>query len=98
MAIARAVINEPDLLLADEPTGNLDPELSREIALLFAEIHRGGTTVIWASHDPSLLEEFGERILVLDQGRLVSDHELAREGEAVAVTDPEVGVSAVVGP
>ncbi|MCP4202075.1 MAG: ATP-binding cassette domain-containing protein [bacterium] len=78
VAIARAVINKPDLVLADEPTGNLDPHLSRGIMHLFAEIHREGATILLASHDPELRREFGERLLVLDEGRLITDKELAR--------------------
>ncbi len=77
VAIARALINEPALLLADEPTGNLDPERSQEIAELFAEIHRKGTTVILATHDPALRRHVGERELVLDEGALVADTGLA---------------------
>jgi cell division transport system ATP-binding protein len=71
VAIARAIINEPDLLIADEPTGNLDPELSREIIRLFAEINRKGTTVLLATHDPTLLSQVGDRVLSLDRGHLV---------------------------
>lgn len=78
VAIARAVISKPDLVLADEPTGNLDPQLSREIMQLFSEIHRQGTTIVLASHDPALRGEFGERLLVLDKGRLVADERLRR--------------------
>ena len=79
VAIARALINKPDVVLADEPTGNLDPRLSRGIMNLFSEIHRQGTTILLASHDPELRREFGERLLVLDEGRLVADEELGRE-------------------
>lgn len=78
VAIARAVITRPDLLLADEPTGNLDPELSRGIMELFSDIHREGTTIVLASHDPELRREFGQRLLVLDRGRLVKDQSLRR--------------------
>ncbi|MEM8963149.1 MAG: cell division ATP-binding protein FtsE [Acidobacteriota bacterium] len=73
VAIARALINRPDILLADEPTGNLDPGLSEEILRLLLDIHREGTTIILATHDRGLIERVGQRVLTLDQGRLVGD-------------------------
>jgi cell division transport system ATP-binding protein len=76
VAIARALVNDPEILIADEPTGNLDPDLSREIVRLFLEIHRRGTTVIFATHDRELIERVGHRSLVLARGRLVEDHRL----------------------
>jgi cell division transport system ATP-binding protein len=77
VAIARALINEPEILLADEPTGNLDPDLSREVFRVFRQINATGTTVLAATHDPGLITEFGGRVLVLDRGRLVGDQRLA---------------------
>jgi cell division transport system ATP-binding protein len=71
IAIARAVINSPELLIADEPTGNLDPDLSLEIIRLFSEINRKGTTVLLATHDPSIRELVDHRVLELDSGQLV---------------------------
>ena len=62
--IARAVISKPELLLADEPTGNVDPDLSERLMHLFAELHRMGTTVIVATHEVSLLDKFP--VLVFD--------------------------------
>ena len=76
VAIARALINQPDILLADEPTGNLDPELSDEILRLLLDINRRGTTVIFATHDRGLIDRVGRRVLTLDQGQLVEDREL----------------------
>jgi cell division transport system ATP-binding protein len=73
VAIARAVINEPEILIADEPTGNLDPDLSREILSLFLEINRRGTTLLIATHDRDTIHQVGQRVLTLDQGRLVDD-------------------------
>ena len=73
VGIARAVVNKPVILLADEPTGNLDPELSAEIMHLFEDFNRVGTTVLIATHDVSLVEQMSHRVLVLDQGRLVVD-------------------------
>ncbi len=71
IAIARALVNEPALVLADEPTGNLDPDLSLEIMNLFREINAGGTTVVVATHDRELIRLVGRRTVTLDQGRVV---------------------------
>jgi cell division transport system ATP-binding protein len=71
VAIARALINEPVLLLADEPTGNLDPELAFEIMSLFQEINARGTTVLVATHDRELINRLGKRVIVLERGRVV---------------------------
>ena len=76
VAIARALINQPEILLADEPTGNLDPELSEEILRLFLDINLRGTTVIFATHDRELIARIGRRVLTLEHGRLVDDREL----------------------
>jgi cell division transport system ATP-binding protein len=73
VAIARALVNDPPLLLADEPSGNLDPDLALDIMDIIADAHARGTTVIVATHDPTLLERYRHRRLVLDQGRLVLD-------------------------
>lgn len=73
VGIARAVVNKPPLLLADEPTGNLDPELSREIMGLFEEFNRVGVSVLIASHDLELIRRLGHRVLRLDHGRMVGD-------------------------
>lgn len=72
VGIARAVVNKPPILLADEPTGNLDPELSREIMELFQLFNGVGVTVLIASHDLNLIEQMGHRVLKLNQGGLVS--------------------------
>ncbi|PKM44617.1 MAG: cell division ATP-binding protein FtsE [Gammaproteobacteria bacterium HGW-Gammaproteobacteria-1] len=73
VGIARAVVNKPPLLLADEPTGNLDPDLSREIMGLFEEFNRVGVSVLIASHDLELIRRLGHRVLRLDHGRLAGD-------------------------
>jgi len=73
VGIARAVVNKPALLLADEPTGNLDPELSTEIMRLFEQFNQVGVTVMIATHDLSLIARLRHRILTLQQGRLISD-------------------------
>jgi cell division transport system ATP-binding protein len=71
VAIARAIVGEPALILADEPTGNLDPQLALDILGLFEEIHEAGTTVLFATHDRSLLEVRPRRLIVLDDGKAV---------------------------
>jgi cell division transport system ATP-binding protein len=71
IAIARALVNDPALLLADEPTGNLDPDLSLEIMNLLREVNAGGTTVLVATHDRELIRLVGRRTVTLDSGRLV---------------------------
>lgn len=73
VGIARAVIGEPLLLVADEPTGNLDPTLSAEIMTLFSSLPERGTSVIVASHDLGLVKRMKKRVLVLDHGRLADD-------------------------
>jgi len=77
VAIARALVDEPEILIADEPTGNLDPDLAREILRLFLEVNLRGTTVLLATHDRDTIQRVGRRVLTLDRGRLVSDLELA---------------------
>lgn len=81
VAIARSIIGKPFLLLADEPTGNLDNHTARDIMSLFLEINDMGTTVLIATHDESLMEEFPSRVVELQKGTIVSDL-VSREGEA----------------
>ena len=71
IAIARALVNDPQLVLADEPTGNLDPDLSLEIMNLFREVNARGTTVIVATHDRELIRRVGRRSVTLDHGQIV---------------------------
>ena len=73
VGIARAVVNKPPLLLADEPTGNLDPELSREIMHIFEQFSQVGTSVLVATHDLDMISRMPYRILELKQGQLVND-------------------------
>jgi cell division transport system ATP-binding protein len=76
VAIARALINEPEILIADEPTGNLDPDLSWEILRLFLEVNLRGTTVLLATHDRDMIHRVGRRVLTLEAGHLASDQEI----------------------
>jgi cell division transport system ATP-binding protein len=71
IAIARALVNDPQLVLADEPTGNLDPDLSLEIMNLFREINARGTTVVVATHDRELIRRVGRRSITLEHGRVI---------------------------
>jgi len=71
VAIARAIVNDPVIILADEPTGNLDPDLSLEIMNLFREINARGTTVVVATHDRELIRRVGRRAVTLDHGQIV---------------------------
>lgn len=73
VGIARAIVAKPPLLIADEPTGNLDPQLSLEIMQLFTHFQNVGTTVLIASHDLALIKGMRKRVVVLDRGRLVDD-------------------------
>ena len=71
IAIARAVIRRPDILLADEPTGNVDPEMAERLMYLFVELNKLGTTIVIATHDNSLVEKIGAPRLHLEKGKLL---------------------------
>lgn len=73
IGIARAIVNKPAILLADEPTGNLDPELSTDIMQLFQDLNSVGATVLIATHDIALVEKMPHRVMMLDQGHLLQD-------------------------
>ena len=80
VVIARAVVNRPKILLADEPTGNLDPTLSRTIIRLFRRFHDVGVTVVVASHDTELVGTMGSRVVELDHGRIVGQGGTSADG------------------
>jgi cell division transport system ATP-binding protein len=81
VAIARAIVNRPAVLLADEPTGNLDPVSTKNILELLFKINAGGTAVLMATHDIDLVRSFGQRIIYLEAGRLVEDKEMIYKGD-----------------
>ncbi len=74
VSLARALVNNPELIIADEPTGNIDPELSYEIMELLVEINKRGTTVIIVTHEHNLVNEFGGRIIKINNGKIVGDY------------------------
>lgn len=75
VALARAIVNRPDIILADEPTGNLDPKNSLEIMRLLEEINNRGTTVVVVTHNKEIVNLFQKRVITLKKGRIVSDEE-----------------------
>ena len=82
VAIARALINDPKLILADEPTGNLDSAVAEETMRIFVKLRDAGTTLIVASHNLDLIKRYGSRIISLHQGRLIDDLERVTEAQA----------------
>jgi cell division transport system ATP-binding protein len=78
VAIGRALINDPPLLLADEPTGNLDPEHSLELMQLLMNLNERGTTIIVASHDMMVIDQLDKRVIRIDDGRIISDSKLSQ--------------------
>ena len=73
MAIARAIVNQPDLLLADEPTGNLDPVNTFEIIEILRKINEIGTTVIMTTHNKGVIDALGKRVITMENGRITRD-------------------------
>jgi cell division transport system ATP-binding protein len=73
ISIARAIINQPDLLIADEPTGNLDPITSAEIIEIFKKINEIGTTIILTTHNKKIVDSLGRRVITLERGKIARD-------------------------
>lgn len=73
IAIARAIVNDPLLVIADEPTGNLDPETSWDIMEIFKEINETGTTIVMATHDKEIVDAMGKRVIAIENGHIVRD-------------------------
>ncbi len=80
VGLARALVNNPDLIIADEPTGNVDPNMSYEIVGLLDEINKRGTTILMVTHDHNLVRDFNHRVIMLDGGKVVADN---AEGSAI---------------
>ena len=75
VGLARALVNSPDLIIADEPTGNVDPNMSYEIVPMLTEINKHATTVLMVTHDHNLVRDFNHRVIMLDAGRIVADNQ-----------------------
>ena len=73
VAIARAIVNDPAIVIADEPTGNLDPETSWDIMDIFTRINRAGTTIVMATHDKAIVDTMQRRVIAIEDGRVVRD-------------------------
>ena len=79
MGLARALVNNPSLIIADEPTGNVDPNMSYEIVELLTEINRRGTTVLMVTHEHQLVRDFGRRVIMIENGTVVAGNEGGEE-------------------
>ena len=75
VAIARAIVNDPAILIADEPTGNLDPETSWDIMDIFKRINAAGTTIVMATHDKNIVDTMQRRVVAIEDGKIVRDEQ-----------------------
>ena len=80
VAIARALVNSPNVIIADEPTGNLDPETSWEIMDIFQKINYSGTTIVMATHNREIVNQLKHRVIAIEDGRIVRDEERGEYG------------------
>jgi len=78
LAVARALVNHPDVIVADEPTGNLDPYNTYEVIMLLEKINKTGKTVILSTHDREIINKLGKRVITIEEGRIVRDEEKGR--------------------
>jgi cell division transport system ATP-binding protein len=96
VALARALVNNPTMIIADEPTGNVDPTMSYEIVDLLTEINRRGTTVIMVTHEHQLVRDFGHRVVMIEDGQIVADNAgLSNQTPAQSEAMPQTLQSAV---
>ena len=84
VAIARAIVNDPAIVIADEPTGNLDPQTSWDIMDIFTRINRAGTTIVMATHDKAIVDTMRRRVIAIEDGRIVRDEARGGYGYEVA--------------
>lgn len=87
VSLARALVNNPSIIIADEPTGNIDPEMSFEIIELLSKINDQGTTILVVTHEHDLVRHFNKRVVVIEKGRVVSDTKDAGENDSYELTD-----------
>jgi len=78
VAIARAIVNQPDIIIADEPTGNLDPIATYEVVQILRKINDLGTTVVMTTHNKGVIDELGKRVLTMDEGRIIRDDQMGK--------------------
>ena len=90
VALARSIVNGPDILIADEPTGNLDPKNSAEIMSLLKMINSYGTTVLVATHEQSMADEMGMRVIRLDHGKNISEEIVSKENTSELETERDI--------
>lgn len=95
VGLARALVNNPSMIIADEPTGNIDPALSFEIVDLLSEINRRGTTVLMVTHEHSLVKHFHKRIIQIHSGEIVADTAAAKEHPAISQDTTVVNQEAI---
>jgi cell division transport system ATP-binding protein len=91
VAIARALVNKPELLLADEPTGNLDPDNSHEIMKLLEKVNLAGTTIVMATHDRGIVDRMQKRVVEIRAGQVVRDAQTASYKEIPSDSIPKLG-------
>lgn len=87
VGLARALVNNPRLIIADEPTGNVDPQMSYDIVEMLTRINEKGTTVLMVTHDHELVRRFGHRVITLEKGHIVSDTAMPPRPEVVSLSD-----------
>lgn len=87
VGLARALVNNPQLIIADEPTGNVDPQMSRDIVEMLTRINEKGTTVLMVTHDHELVHRFGHRVITLENGHIVSDTAIPPRPAVVSLSD-----------
>ena len=95
VAIARAIVNKPRILIADEPTGNLDPDTAWEIMQLLDQINKRGTTIVMVTHAKDIVDKMGKRVIAIEKGRIVRD-EFGAYGFEEALAEVDMGSDTIM--